>query len=77
MSYKVRYEKHYLSGREKCYRNSKRGELSFRGAARERFMEKVIVTSWRPQRTCVSSREDFTGAKEMWEKAKELRRHVG
>ena len=77
MSYKVRYEKHYLSGREKCYRNSKRGELSFRGAPRERFMEKVIVTSWKQQRTCVSSREDFTGAKEKREKAKELRRQVG
>lgn len=73
MSYKVRCEKYYLSGREKCYRNSKRGELSFRGALRGRFMEIVIVTSWRQQRTCVSSREDFTGAKEKWEKANELR----
>ena len=55
----------------------KKGELSFRGAPRERFMEKGIVTSWKQQRTCVSSREDFTGAKEKWEKAKELRRQVG
>lgn len=77
MSNKVRCEKYYLSGREKCYRNSKRGELSFRGALRQRFTEKVIVTSWRKQRTCVSSREDFTGAKEKWEKANEFRSQVG
>lgn len=77
MPYKVRCEKYYLSGREKCYRNSKRGELSFRGALRLRFTEKVIVTSWRKQRTCASSREDLTGAMEKWEKANEFRSQGG
>ena len=77
MSYKVRCDKSYLSGREnKCYRNSKRRELPFRGALRERLMEKVIVTSWRQERTCISSRENPTEAKEKWEKANVFRRQV-
>lgn len=77
MSYKVRCDKYYLSGREnKCYRNSKRGELPFKVALRERLMEKVTVTSWRQQRTCISSRENPTGTKEKWEKANVFRRQV-
>ena len=43
------------------------GELSFRGTRRERFMDKVIVTAWRQQRTFISRRENPIGAKEKWE----------